>query len=142
MADKAVVLITGGNTGLGYEAVKALCQSSSAYEIFLGSRSVEKGKEAASQIQSEVPNTSSTISVIQVDISSDTSIETATEQIQSQHGKLDILINNAGASFDREIQTGNLSIRDAFNKSWDTNVAGTQVLTTSLAPLLLHSQNP
>ncbi|KAI7327295.1 NAD(P)-binding protein [Hortaea werneckii] len=142
MADKTVVLITGGNTGLGYEAVKALCQSSSAYEILLGSRSVEKGQEAASQIQSEVPSTSSTITVIQIDVSSDSSIETATKQMQTKHGKLDILINNAGASFDREIQTGNLSIRAAFNKSWDTNVAGTQVLTTSLAPLLLRSQNP
>ncbi|RMY30270.1 hypothetical protein D0866_08110 [Hortaea werneckii] len=126
MADKAVVLITGGNTGLGYEAVKALCQSSSTYEILLGSRSVEKGQEAASQIQNEVPNTTSTISVIQVDISSDSSIEAATEHIQTKYGKLDILINNAGASFDRDIQTGNLSIREAFNKSWDTNVAGTQ----------------
>ncbi|KAI6897403.1 hypothetical protein KC318_g10158 [Hortaea werneckii] len=134
MADKAVVLITGGNTGLGYEAVKALCQSSSTYEILLGSRSVEKGQEAASQIQNEVPNTTSTISVIQVDISSDSSIEAATEHIQTKYGKLDILINNAGASFDRDIQTGNLSIREAFNKSWDTNVAGTQVITTSMAP--------
>ncbi|KAI7532373.1 NAD(P)-binding protein [Hortaea werneckii] len=142
MADKAVVLITGGNTGLGYEAVKALCQSSSTYEILLGSRSVEKGQEAASQIQNEVPNTTSTISVIQVDISSDSSIEAATEHIQTKYGKLDILINNAGASFDRDIQTGNLSIREAFNKSWDTNVAGTQVITTSMAPLLLKSKNP
>ncbi|KAK5133682.1 hypothetical protein LTR08_007436 [Meristemomyces frigidus] len=141
MAGKQVVLITGGNTGIGYETVKALYQSSTAYDILIGSRSIEKGNAAVSSLEKESPNSSSTLSVVQVDLTSDESIERAVAVIKDQHGKLDVCINNAGGSFDRELQAGRLSIREAFNASWDLNVTGTQVLTTLVMPLLLKSSN-
>lgn len=142
MADKPIILITGANTGLGLETVKALCNEPSAYEIIMGSRSVEKGERALTTIKKEIPSTPSTLSVVQVDISSDESIEKAIEHIQKTYGKLDVLVNNAGAGFDREIQAGRMSIREGWNKSWDTNVAGTQVITTMAVPLLLKSKDP
>jgi len=94
MASKQVILITGGNTGLGYETVKALCQSSTAYEILIGSRSVQNGEDAVEKLKKEVSETVSAISVVQVDISSDDSIEKAAEHVKAKYGKLDILINN------------------------------------------------
>lgn len=142
MVSKDIVLITGANTGLGLEIVRALCKSSTGYGIVIGSRSIEKGEEAVSTIKKELPDTSSTLNVVQVDISSDDSIQKAINTIASKFGKLDVLINNAGAGFDGEIQSGKLSIREGFNKSWDTNVSGTQVLTTLVMPLLLKSSNP
>ncbi|KAK3678033.1 hypothetical protein LTR78_002128 [Recurvomyces mirabilis] len=142
MAAKQILLITGGNTGLGYEAVKALMQSSTPYEILMGSRSVDKGEQAVAKLKQEVPQSPSTTTVVQADISSDSSIEKLVDTIKSKFAKLDILINNAGASFDGEIQSGRMSIREAWNSSWDTNVAGTQVLTTSVMPLLFASSNP
>jgi len=48
----------------------------------------------------------------------------------------------AGAGFDLELQKGKLGLREAYNKSWDTNVAGTQVITTLMMPLLLESSDP
>lgn len=53
-----------------------------------------------------------------------------------------MLVNNGGGSFDQDIASGRSSIRDAFNKSWDTNVSGTHVLTTLSVPLLLKSKDP
>ncbi|TIA52515.1 NAD(P)-binding protein [Aureobasidium pullulans] len=141
-SDRKVIFVTGANTGLGLEIIKALCKSTTAYHIFLGSRDPVKGEEAAKQVQQELPSTQSTIQVIQTDLSSDDSLEKAIETISSTTGHLDILINNAGASFDGQIKSNKMSIREAWNASWDTNVSGTQVLTTLAIPLLLKSSNP
>lgn len=142
MAARQIILITGGNTGLGFEAVKALYESATPYEIIIGSRSVSNGENAISTLKKEIPESPSSLSVVQVDISSDESIEKALEHISTTFSKLDVLINNAGAGFDCEHRDGKLSLREMWNKSWDTNVAGTQVITTLAVPLLLKSSNP
>lgn len=132
----------GANTGLGYEVVKALYKSSEAYSIVLGSRKVENGESAVKSLQQETPQSSSSITVVQADVSSDDSIKKAYDDIASRFGKVDVLINNAGQGFDGKIQKGEMSIRDAFNTSWDTNVTGAHVLTTMFMPLLLKSSDP
>ncbi|KAK5311740.1 hypothetical protein LTR70_008599 [Exophiala xenobiotica] len=140
-SDKQIILITGGNAGLGLEAVRALAKTSTPYEIIVGCRTRSKGEDAIKQLQSEF-QTSSTLSTLQIDLESDDSIEKAVQEITSKHGQLDVLINNGGASFDPQIASGNMSIRDAFNKSWDVNVSGTHVLTHHAVPLLLKAPNP
>lgn len=142
MASKQVIFITGGNTGLGFETVKALCKTSTAYEILLGSRDVQKGEDAVAALKKEAPDSGSTLSVVQIDVTSDDSIQKAVEKVTTKHGKLDVLVNNAGGSFDRELQAGKLSVREAYNKTWDLNVTGAQVLTSSSMPLLLKSSDP
>lgn len=142
MAQKISVLITGANTGIGLEVVKALYKSSQAYEILVGSRSLEKGKLAISAVEEEISQSTSSLSPVQIDVTSDESIEQAFKQVSSSIGKLDVLVNNAGASFDGEIQKGNLSVREAWNKSWDVNVVGSQVMTNTFLPLLLKSSDP
>ncbi|TQW11723.1 short chain dehydrogenase domain-containing protein [Cordyceps javanica] len=97
MAEKAVVFITGANSGIGYETVRALVeQTAQTYHVYLGSRSVEKGNEAASALRAEFPETTSVIEVIQIDVSSDESIDAAYETVKAQHGYIDVLVNNAG----------------------------------------------
>lgn len=142
MPANKVILITGGNTGIGFETVRALCKESTAYDILLGTRSLEKGEAAITSLKNEIPNTTSTVSAVQVDIESDDSIAKAFDHVSSKYGKLDVLVNNAGAGFDLKIQDGGLTIREAFNKSWDVNVAGTQVMTVTFVPLLLKSSDP
>jgi NAD(P)-dependent dehydrogenase (short-subunit alcohol dehydrogenase family) len=140
--DKKVILITGGNTGIGLEVVKSLCKTDEAYDIIIGSRSVSNGEEAVTSVQKETPQSRSTFSVVQVDLASDESIEKALESITSKFGRLDVLINNGGASFDGQLAVGKMSIREAWNASWDVNVSGTQVLTYGAIPLLLKSSDP
>jgi NAD(P)-dependent dehydrogenase (short-subunit alcohol dehydrogenase family) len=137
-----VILITGGNTGLGLETVKVLYKDDEAYDIIIGSRSVSKGEAAAESVKKEAQQSSSSISVVQVDLTSDESITQALNTIESKFGRLDVLINNGGSNFDGQIQTGDLSIREAWNASWDVNVAGTQVLTHGAVPLLCKSSDP
>jgi NAD(P)-dependent dehydrogenase (short-subunit alcohol dehydrogenase family) len=140
--DKKVVFITGANTGLGLEVIKALYKTTQPYNIIVGSRLISNGEAAIQTVQEEIPSSPSSLSVVQVDLASDDSIRKALENIGSTFGRLDILVNNGGAGFDGTLRDGQLSIREAWNKSWDTNVSGTQVLTTEAVPLLLKSTDP
>lgn len=96
MAEKTIVLITGGNAGIGYESVKALYASPNAHTILMGSRSLEKADTATSTIKSEVPNSKSEIVPIQIDIEDDASIENSFKEVESKYGRIDALVNNAG----------------------------------------------
>ncbi|KAK7995717.1 Short-chain dehydrogenase/reductase 2b [Apiospora arundinis] len=139
-SDKEIVFITGGNTGLGYEVVRALYKSPRAYEIIVGCRTVSKGEDAIATLQKEVPQSASTLSVQQANLESDASLEKAIDAISAKHGgRLDVLINNGGASFDNDVAAGTRTTREAFNAMWDVNVSGTHVLTQLAAPLLLKS---
>ena len=48
-------------------------------------------------------------------------------------------MQRSGASFDSQIESGDLTPRQAWNKSWDVNVTGAQIVTSTFAPLLLQS---
>lgn len=96
MSSPSIVLVTGGNTGIGYETVKALLQSSKTYHVLLGSRSLEKAKSAIETLHKECPESTSTVETVQVDLTSDESIEKAFEQIKASPGHIDTLVNNAG----------------------------------------------
>src|SRR6266568_740092 len=96
MASLKVVLVTGGNNGIGYETVKAFLQSDKTYHVLLGSRSLEKAKLAIETLHKECPESTNTIEALQVDLTSDESIEKAFEQVKANPGHIDALINNAG----------------------------------------------
>lgn len=96
MTSPKVVLITGGNNGIGYETVKAILQSDKAYHVLLGSRSLEKAKHAIETLYKECPNLTNTVEAVQVDLTSDESIEKAFEQVKVSPGYIDALVNNAG----------------------------------------------
>lgn len=98
MAERSIVLVTGGNTGIGYETVKALYASPDGHVILMGSRSLEKADAAIKRLESDVKETASEVVPIQIDIEDDTSIERLNEDIKTKYGKLDVLVNNAGES--------------------------------------------
>lgn len=133
---KTTILITGGNNGIGLATCQVFAQQPN-YHIFMGSRSLEKGQQAASSIS---PHKDTTISVIQLDISSDTSITSAvnsvTSTLSSQGLKaLDILVNNAGIcpeTFTRTI----------VQECIDTNAISPALVTAAFAPLLLQAKTP
>lgn len=96
MASPKVIFVTGGNNGIGYETVKALLQSDKPYHVLLGSRSLEKAKLAIETLHKECPESTNTVEPVQLDLTSDESIEKAFEQVKAKPGHIDALINNAG----------------------------------------------
>ena len=99
MAASKVALVTGGNNGIGFETVKALLRSKKSYHILLGSRSIEKGEAAIGTLKKEVLGSRNTVELLQVDLTSDNSIEKAFKQVEASPGHVDILINNAGMEY-------------------------------------------
>ncbi|KAL4940176.1 hypothetical protein BDV06DRAFT_213706 [Aspergillus oleicola] len=142
MADAKIVLITGANTGIGYQVVRTLRSADQPYHVFVGARSLQKAQDAISAVQTEFPSSSNNLTPIVVDIESDESIQKAYHKVEAQFGKLDALINNAGAQFDQAAAHNELTLREAYNKSWDVNVTGTHIMTYTFVPLLLNSSSP
>ncbi|RNJ58702.1 hypothetical protein D7B24_004337 [Verticillium nonalfalfae] len=137
-----IILITGANTGLGLELVRNLLQTGTPYSIIIGSRSLDNATKAITQLTSEFPSTSSTLHSVQIDVADDASIEKAAAWVQDKFGKLDTLVNNAGTQLDQQISLGKLSVREAWNKTWDVNTTGAHIVTMTFAPLLLSSDDP
>lgn len=99
MSSAPIILITGANTGIGFEAIKALLGSPDTYTILLGGRSFQKAEDAVRLAKALFPNSQSVLSAIQVDIEDDDSISKAFDEVSAKHGRVDVLINNAGKTF-------------------------------------------
>jgi NAD(P)-dependent dehydrogenase (short-subunit alcohol dehydrogenase family) len=99
--DMPVLFITGANTGLGLETVKALFRSSQSYTILLGARNEDKACAAVQQLWVEFPNSATVVAPVQVDLESDLSIKKAFDFIADRYGRVDVLINNAGRNPDQ-----------------------------------------
>ncbi|XWX00356.1 hypothetical protein V2A60_008376 [Cordyceps javanica] len=143
-ADRKIVLITGAAAGIGLEAVKAMAASQQAsYEILLSARKLAQAQAAAEQVARDLPPcTPSALTPLEIDVSSDRSVEDAAELIRSRYGRIDVLVNNAGLLPDFAVAGGEMSLRDGWARAWDVNVTSSHVMTHTFAPLLLRSADP
>src|SRR5690242_11214839 len=82
-----VAVVTGANTGLGFETARALAERGAS--VVLAVRDVEKGKKAAARMTGDV-------TVQELDLTSLESIRTASADLHVTHPRIDLLINNAG----------------------------------------------
>ena len=96
MSSPKIVIVTGANSGLGYEVVKALLESDHPYHVYAAARSAEKSSSTVEALRKDVPGSSSTVEPLEIDLTSDESIEKVVEQLKSSHGHVDVLVNNAG----------------------------------------------
>jgi NAD(P)-dependent dehydrogenase (short-subunit alcohol dehydrogenase family) len=130
-ADKTV-LITGANSGLGFEATKAFAAKGAT--VIMACRSLDRGEDAAADIQSDIGNTGATLNVRECDLASLDSIETFANGITDDYDTLDILCNNAGVMAIPRQET-----EDGFEKQLGVNHLGHFALTGHLLDLLLDN---
>jgi NAD(P)-dependent dehydrogenase (short-subunit alcohol dehydrogenase family) len=123
-----VAVITGANTGLGYETATALAAKGA--QVVLAVRDVEKGKAAADLITRANPG--STVAVQELDLTSLDSIRAAADQLRAGHESIDVLINNAGVMF-----TPKSTTKDGFELQFGTNHLGHFALTNLLLDRVL-----
>lgn len=121
------VIVTGGNSGLGFEAVKVFASKNA--KVILACRSVEKGEIAKKSIVSLYPNAD--ITVHPLDLADLLSIKSFATKILQSLDKLDILLNNAGIMMPPYQLT-----KDGFESQLGTNHLGHFALTGQLLELL------
>jgi NAD(P)-dependent dehydrogenase (short-subunit alcohol dehydrogenase family) len=127
-----IALVTGGNTGIGYEVVRALAKR--GMTVYLGSRNSDRGSQAAAELKAE-----GDIRPLLLDVTDASHRQAALASIEAAHGRLDLLINNAGASL-----SGNaLEVTpETLNESFEINAFGPLLLTQSAILLLRKSAHP
>lgn len=125
------VLITGANSGLGFETAKALYEKGA--NVVIACRNLDKGNAAIQEMQQSV-NSAGSLTVMQLDLASLKSVNAFVINFTKQFKQLDLLINNAGIMALPFSQT-----TDNFESQFGTNHLGHFALTGSLLPLLENS---
>eukprot|EP00918_Siedleckia_nematoides_P060920 GHVU01132985.1.p1 GENE.GHVU01132985.1~~GHVU01132985.1.p1 ORF type:complete len:290 (-),score=60.25 GHVU01132985.1:396-1235(-) len=129
MVDKKVALVTGGNKGIGYETVRALCKKLPDWVVILTARNSQAGEEAVKKLAKE--NLKATH--LQLDITKQESVEALRDQLKSTYGGLDILVNNAGFAFKQAATEG---VAEQADVTVGVNYYGTARACKLLFPLL------
>jgi NAD(P)-dependent dehydrogenase (short-subunit alcohol dehydrogenase family) len=125
---RKIILVTGGNRGIGLEICKQLCEK--GHEVIMGSRNVKDGEEKAKEIDGK-------IFVQKLDVTDGQDIDNVVKYIQKEFGHLDVLINNAGISFGRK-GTFDIDLQDV-KKIMETNFYGAWKISQAMIPLLKNS---
>lgn len=141
MTDKMIALVTGANKGLGQQIAKELVGH--GYTVLVGSRNLEAGATAASNIGAGAY-------AIQLDVTDAKSITAAALRIQNEFGRLDLLVNNAAigqsgryASVPEILEASKASVAslDEIRILFETNVLGALAVTQAMLPLIRLSSS-
>jgi NAD(P)-dependent dehydrogenase (short-subunit alcohol dehydrogenase family) len=134
---RKVALVTGANTGVGFQIAKALTDN--GYIVYIGSRNPAKGQAAVASIGGGAK-------AIQLDITDNNSISAAVMEIEKESGYLTLLVNNAavsnagkpGRTMEEVLGAQRASIAPIAEMKavWETNVFGTLAVTQAFLPLL------
>ncbi|KAF7796355.1 hypothetical protein EIP86_007532 [Pleurotus ostreatoroseus] len=125
-----VILITGGNTGIGKETAKTLLTRNA--KVYIACRNQEKMETAIADIELE---TGKRACSLQLDLASLKSIKKAAAEFRTKETKLHVLYNNAGIMQPPiEMMTA-----DGYDVQFGTNVLGHFYFTQQLMPLLLST---
>ena len=120
MSDR-IAIVTGANTGLGFEVVRAL--AAQGLNTVMACRNMERGERARARIAAESP--SAQLEVMELDLSSLDSVRRFAEAfLKARKGRLDLLINNAGVMATPPSKTA-----DGFELQFGTNHLGHFLLT-------------
>lgn len=127
-----IALVTGANKGIGYEIAKGLARQQMT--VLLGCRDMAHAEKAAAQLAKEglasVP--------VHLDVTRAETITSAVAQIEAAHGKLDVLVNNAGIAREWQFKPSQVDL-NLVHEIYATNLFGPIAVIQAMLPLLLRS---
>jgi NAD(P)-dependent dehydrogenase (short-subunit alcohol dehydrogenase family) len=122
-------LVTGATRGIGHEIARQLAES--GHEVWLGSRDIGRGEEAAAKLRAKGHKAH----VLLLDVTDDASVTEAARRLAEQTDHLDVLVNNAGIAqgftFSPDVEPL-ANVKDVY----DVNVFGPIRVTQAFIPLL------
>ncbi|KAJ7641024.1 hypothetical protein FB45DRAFT_976103 [Roridomyces roridus] len=131
MSTSKIILVTGSNTGIGYSLVELL--AARGHTVYLASRGEAAGLESVAKLKQEK---NLDVKFVQLDVTDDTSIKAAVSTIEKAEGKLDVLVNNAGAASMNKPHSASKPNFEALEITLATNLFGLIRTTTAFLPLI------
>lgn len=128
-----IAFITGANKGIGYATAAALGRS--GLRVVIGARDRAKGEAAAVALREQGADAVA----LEIDVTDDRSVRVAAEALRGEHGRIDVLINNAGVLPEAAAAhrvTGPMDVA-IFRETFATNLFGVVATTEAFLPLLL-----
>ncbi|AYF76708.1 SDR family NAD(P)-dependent oxidoreductase [Nocardia yunnanensis] len=124
-----IALVTGGNRGIGREVCRQL--SDLGCTVLLSARSEAAAKSEAAEVGA-LP--------LRLDVTDDASVAAAAEEVERQHGRLDVLVNNAAITYDtwQRAATADLAV---VREAAETNLYGPWRMVQAFLPLLRKSSH-
>lgn len=113
---ETIALVTGANKGIGKEISRQL--AAKQILVLMGARDRERGEKAVADLRAQGLH----VECIQLDVTSQQSVDDAAAEIERRYGRLDILGNNAGIAVDW--LPGSQLTMDVLQKTFETNVFG------------------
>ncbi|MBR4984469.1 MAG: SDR family NAD(P)-dependent oxidoreductase [Proteobacteria bacterium] len=129
--DKKIILITGATDGIGKETATTLAKQ--GHHIIVHGRNEKKAQDVAAEIKRITGNDEIEIAI--ADLLSFKAIKTMADGLCQKHDHLDILINNAGAVFSKDL----VLTEDGEERTFQLNAYAPFLLTHLLLPLLQKS---
>ena len=123
-----VALITGANKGIGFEVARVL--AARGVTVLLGARDRTRGEAAVAKLRDQKLSAR----FVELDVTSADGIASAAKGIESELGRLDILINNAGIFIGGRHPT-EADLPDV-RRMFEVNVFGAIAVTRAMLPLL------
>jgi NAD(P)-dependent dehydrogenase (short-subunit alcohol dehydrogenase family) len=130
--DTRTALISGANKGIGFEIARQL--GGAGLHVLLGARDPALGAAAAAKLTAE----GLTVRCIHLDLGQSATLTAAAAEIAAEHGRLDVLVNNAGIT-DRADGPPSKASEAAVRHVFETNFFGTLAVTQAMLPLLRRS---
>ena len=127
MNNQKVALVTGSSSGIGLES--ALLLARNGYITYATMRSPEKD----TSIKAAAQNESLPIRVVQLDVTDENSVKNAVDQVISEAGRIDVLVNNAGYSLGGALE--DLSMEE-IKPQFETNLFGLIRVTQAVLPIM------
>lgn len=127
-----VIIVTGSNSGIGYEAARVLANKKA--EVIIAVRNKNKGEKAIQKIIEQ--NKNANVKLMLLDLASLKSVKNFAEEFKRIYNSLDLLINNAGVMVPPYTKT-----KDGFELQFGTNHLGHFALTGLLLDLIKNTSN-
>src|SRR5690606_25209241 len=128
-----IALVTGATRGIGRETVRQLAQA--GMHTLLAGRTHQAAVAEALKLHAEgLP-----VEAIQLDVTDADSVEAAYRTVVERHGRLDVLINNAGIVLDDTTLPSSAQAMETWRRTIETNAFAMVAVTRLFQPLILRS---
>ncbi len=126
-SSKKIVLITGCSSGIGFATADVLANA--GHTVYATARRTE----SVAQLETWAQPFAGRAIVEQLDVTDIASIERVVERIQSEQGRIDCVVNNAGYGQAGPVEEVSL---DAWRKQFETNLFGVAAVTQRVLPMM------